>query len=104
MISRRTKDGLAAAKAKGVKLGNIALARANRAAALGRAAKLQPIFAETARISARKAADMLNARNVPTPTGRPWSAKTILRVRGRVATLVRDIGASAGTEEQLLNS
>jgi hypothetical protein len=31
-----------------------------------------------------KTADALNARNVETPTGRPWSAKTVLRVRERL--------------------
>src|SRR5215831_9003624 len=40
MIVKRTKEGLAAAKARGVKLGNLALAAANRTAALERAEAL----------------------------------------------------------------
>src|SRR6516164_5956201 len=44
MISERTRNGLAAAKARGVKLGNLALAAANRTAALERAEALRPIL------------------------------------------------------------
>ena len=34
--------------------------------------------------SANAIAKALNARNVPTPTGSPWSAKTVIRVQGRL--------------------
>src|SRR5215471_1464400 len=85
MIAQRTKAGLAAAKARGVRLGNAALAAANRAAAADRAETLRPILAELAGLSARKAAAELNVRKVATPTGRPWSAKTVLRARARLA-------------------
>jgi DNA invertase Pin-like site-specific DNA recombinase len=84
MISKRTKDGLTAAKAKGVKLGNTQLAAKNRAAAHDRAEVLRPAFEETSGLSARKAAAVLNGHQAPTPTGRPWSAKTVLRVRTRL--------------------
>jgi hypothetical protein len=43
---------------------------------------LQEAFAELAGLQAHKAADALNSRAIATPTGRPWSAKTVLRVRG----------------------
>ena len=43
LISRRTKDALAAAKARGVQLGNPELAAANRAAARERAEALRPV-------------------------------------------------------------
>jgi DNA invertase Pin-like site-specific DNA recombinase len=85
MISQRTKAGLAAAKARGQKLGNAALSAANKTAAADRAEALRPVFAELAGMSAHKAADELNARKVPTPTGRPWSPQTVIRVRGRLA-------------------
>ena len=84
MIAKRTKDGLAAAKARGQVLGNRALAKANRDAAAERAEALRPVFAKLAGMSAHKAADVLNSRNVATPTGRPWSTKTVSRVRERL--------------------
>jgi DNA invertase Pin-like site-specific DNA recombinase len=85
MISTRTKDGLAAAKARGVVLGNAAVAAANHDAAADRAEALRDVFAKLASLSAHKAAAELNARGVETPTGAPWSAKTVLRVRSRLA-------------------
>ena len=85
MIAQRTKAGLAAAKARGVELGNAALAAANREAARCRAEGLRPIFAELAGLSTRATARELNRRQVETPTGRPWSAKTVTRVRERLA-------------------
>jgi DNA invertase Pin-like site-specific DNA recombinase len=84
MIATRTKAGLAAAKAKGVILGNAKLAADNHAAAVERAKQLKPVLKELSKLSARGAAAELNARGVPTPTGAPWSAKTVIRARGRV--------------------
>src|SRR5437667_8879506 len=46
------KAGLAAAKVRGVKLGNVNIAAANRDAALDRAEQLRPIFAELTGMSA----------------------------------------------------
>jgi len=85
MISQRTKAGLAAAKARGIKLGNTALAAANREAAARRAEGLGPIFAELAEWSTRAAARELNRRKIETPTGKLWSGKTVARVRERLA-------------------
>ena len=84
MIAKRTKDGLAAAKARGVVLGNADLAVANKASAIERAKALAPILAECQGMSARQIAAELNARQVATPTGAAWSAKTVLRVRERI--------------------
>jgi hypothetical protein len=36
-------------------------------------------------MSARAAAAELNARKVETPSGAPWSAKTVIRARERIA-------------------
>jgi DNA invertase Pin-like site-specific DNA recombinase len=84
MIAKRTKEGLAAAKARGVVLGNADLAAANKAGAIERANALAPVLAECQGMSARQIAAELNARKVATPTGAAWSAKTVLRVRERI--------------------
>ena len=85
LISQRTKDALAAKKAQGVKLGG-----SNRKSvqthneARARAEALRPIFAELAGKSANAIAAELNKRGVGTPTGSPWSAKTVSRVQRRL--------------------
>jgi DNA invertase Pin-like site-specific DNA recombinase len=87
MISERTKAGLAAARARGVQLGGPRLPEINeaqRADAAARAQAIAPILAELAGLSAHKIAAELNARGIATPTGAPWSAKTVIRVRGRL--------------------
>ena len=88
MISERTKAGLAAAKARGVKLGGPRLPAINetrQAGALERARAIAPILSELAGMSARSVAAELNARQVETPSGAPWSAKTVIRARERLA-------------------
>jgi DNA invertase Pin-like site-specific DNA recombinase len=87
-ISARTKAALAAAKARGVKLGNLRLIAGNRdqacraaaaksAKATARAADLRPIIAEVRAAGITtlpKIAAALTARGVPTPSGRgAWS-------------------------------
>jgi DNA invertase Pin-like site-specific DNA recombinase len=85
LISQRTKAGLAAAKAKGRHLGgHRAQSAANQTAAAERAEALRPVFTELAALSANKAAAELNTRKVATPTGKPWSALTVIRVRARL--------------------
>jgi DNA invertase Pin-like site-specific DNA recombinase len=84
MIAKRTKDGLAAAKARGVQLGNPDLALANKAAAIERAKALAPIFAEVGDKPAREVARILNERKVATPSGGAWHAATVNRVRARL--------------------
>jgi DNA invertase Pin-like site-specific DNA recombinase len=79
MISRRTKDALRAAKARGVVLGNPRLSEAReaakasqRAAKAGHEANVRPIIEEIKRSGAvilRAIADALNARGVQTARG-----------------------------------
>jgi len=84
-ISQRTKEALAAAKSRGVKLGGLnAKGIKNRDAAKERARALLPILAELNGMSARAIAAQLNVRNVPTPNGGPWYAVTVIRVQRRL--------------------
>ena len=86
MISERTKQALASAKANGKQLGGLRdHGREAKAAAVERAKALQPLFQELGDKSAREIARILNDRSVATPTGKPWAAMTVIRARDRLA-------------------
>ena len=90
-ISRRTKEALAAAKARGVKLGgdrgyrppleaSLAAARAHRDKARSRAEDFRGVLAEISGGLQAKA-DEMNRRGIPTPSGRgEWHPATVARV------------------------
>ena len=82
-FSKRTKAGLAVAKAKGKKLGGIRPKTIEDADA--RAEALRPVLKELEGQSANAIARELNAREIKTPTGRPWHAMTVIRVQRRLA-------------------
>jgi DNA invertase Pin-like site-specific DNA recombinase len=87
MIATRTRDALARAKARGVKLGGPKLAQARKTAVKAieanadrHAATVLPIIREVQRAGAkslRAIADALNARGVPTARGGRWQAQTV---------------------------
>jgi DNA invertase Pin-like site-specific DNA recombinase len=93
LISGRTKSALAAAKARGVALGNPNIeavraraVRAIKAEADRVAGNVLPIIAEIRRSGAttlRQIADALNARGVPTPRGGRWHAMSVRNVLAR---------------------
>ena len=86
MISRRTKAALAAAKARGVKLGGYRHDGSNtKLPALERAEALRPVFVGLAGLSHRAAAKALNERGIKTATGKAWTAVQVIRVRERLA-------------------
>jgi DNA invertase Pin-like site-specific DNA recombinase len=97
LIAGRTKSALAAAKAKGVKLGNPKLAKARgfavaslRAEADRAAGNVLPIIAEIRKSGAttlRAVADALNARGVPTPRGGRWHATSVKNALARVSSI-----------------
>ena len=92
-LSTRTKAALAAAKARGVKLGNPRLLAGSpdQAAARthdARATDLLPVIAEVRAAGVATLsgiAKALTARGVPTPSGRgAWSPATVMRLDRRV--------------------
>ncbi len=93
MISTRTRAALAAAKARGVKLGGPKLRQARRLAlqtvhanAERHAANVLPIIREVQRAGAqtlRDIANALNARGVSTARGGRWYAQTVANVLSR---------------------
>jgi DNA invertase Pin-like site-specific DNA recombinase len=94
MISHRTKVALAAAKERGVALGNPKLhaARENAITSIKEladhhAAKVLPVIREIRRAGAtslRQIADALNARGISTPRGGEWYASSVRNVLERV--------------------
>jgi DNA invertase Pin-like site-specific DNA recombinase len=98
MISTRTKAGLAAAKARGTKLGMSARskrevrkiaasgAQANQVAAIERIEALRPQieFALKGDASLRKAAEALNDRGIASPGGGRWHAPSLLKAARRL--------------------
>ena len=98
LISERTKAGLTAAKARGVKLGNpqlragkpayvAAARRARSERADARAFDLR-CYLESARLAGKRTlaelAGQLNALGVPTPRGAKWTPMAVLRVERRL--------------------
>jgi DNA invertase Pin-like site-specific DNA recombinase len=98
MISKRTKEALAAAKARGVKLGNPQNLRNRELGgingrstrtklAIDRAADLHPIISDlrlTGAKSLREIAAGLNERHIPTARGCEWSAVQVKRILERL--------------------
>jgi len=88
LISKRTKEGLQAAKRRGVKLGGwTAGSKRSQREAAQMAERMRPVMAELADLSAHKAAAELNRRKIPTATGGQWYAATVIRLRERIASL-----------------
>jgi DNA invertase Pin-like site-specific DNA recombinase len=96
-ISQRTKAALAAAKARGTKLGKpkgtkvkgaeIGCARGvvtNMANAEAFARRMGPVLAELSGLSARSAAQELERRGYATARGGKWSATLVIRTRARL--------------------
>jgi DNA invertase Pin-like site-specific DNA recombinase len=93
MISARTKAALAAAKARGVKLGGPRLAAARQSATASikaladrHATNVLPVIREIQRAGAtslHQIADALNACGISTPRGGRWYAKSVSNVLAR---------------------
>jgi DNA invertase Pin-like site-specific DNA recombinase len=90
LISLRTREALAAAKERGVVLGNQKQADANKAAAAARDAGLIDILTEIGWEQPYKdIAEQLTERRVPTPRGGDtWNAMTVMRMLKRLGLRV----------------
>ena len=96
LISRRTREALAAAKARGVRLGNprgaesVPIARAAlMAAADARANALRPVLTELAGKPLWTIAAELDRRGHASPSGKPWSAAGVRNVLLRLGLYQR---------------
>ena len=86
LISRRTKDALAAAKKRGVVIGGMREKSLEvQQAAAQRAEALRPVLAELVELSHRAAAAELHRRGITTADGKPWHSMQVQRVRRRLS-------------------
>ena len=95
LMSARTRDALAAAKARGVKLGSPAIEKArassiatNQANAAAHAARVLPVIEairKTGAPSLRAIATELTARKVETARGGTWTAVQVINILKRAA-------------------
>jgi DNA invertase Pin-like site-specific DNA recombinase len=85
LISELTKAALAAAKERGLKLGNQKQADTNKAAAAARDASLEATLRDLGDRSYRAIAAELTRRGTTTPRGAAaWNAMTVMRVMKRL--------------------
>lgn len=85
LIAERTRVALAAAKARGVRLGSPTIAQHNAALADKRAMQLKDVLTELQGQSSRAIAAQLNARGILSATGKQWHNQTVQRLIKRAA-------------------
>ena len=83
-ISIRTKQALAAAKARGVRLGNAEQVKENKRKADRYAKTLRPILIELRHLPVEKIADELTKRKITTVRGGRWHGRTVARLLDRL--------------------
>jgi DNA invertase Pin-like site-specific DNA recombinase len=84
MISNRTKVALAAAKQRGVVLGQPVGNAAQAARSVAFAESLRPIVEPIINLSSRRIAAILNERGVTTERGGQWQSATVIRLLERL--------------------
>jgi len=102
LISTRTRQSLAAAKARGVSLGSPKLSQARKSAVASikagadqHAANILPIIREAQKAGAtslRAIADALNARGISTARGGSWAAMTVKNMLDRPIAHTSQVG------------
>jgi DNA invertase Pin-like site-specific DNA recombinase len=83
-IAQRTKEALAAAKARGKQLGNPDIGKLRKAEADLNAAQLRHIIQPLRQLSAKRISIMLNNQKVPAPRGGSWQATQVIRLLNRL--------------------
>jgi DNA invertase Pin-like site-specific DNA recombinase len=83
-IAQRTKEALAAAKARGQRLGNSDIGNVRRAEADLRAAHLRHIIEPLRSLPAKRISAVLNERKVAAPRGGSWQATQVIRLLARL--------------------
>ena len=87
-ISKRIREALAAAKARGVILGDYArISAAKQRATAKRAEAVRGAIESTMHLSTAAAAADLNARSIATSAGGRWHPMTVLRARRQLAAI-----------------
>jgi DNA invertase Pin-like site-specific DNA recombinase len=83
-IAQRTREALAAAKARGQKLGNPELGRVRKEEADLHAQHLRPIVEPLRSLTAKRISIVLNERGIAAPRGGKWQATQVIRLLGRL--------------------
>lgn len=95
MISIRTQQALAAAKARGVVLGNAKQTAANIAGARAFAETLREVVTPLLHLSSRKIAARLNERGIKTVAGTSWQSAQVIRLIARLTEENTDVAQAA---------
>lgn len=84
-IAQRTREALAAAKARGQQLGNPNIGKVRQAEARERATALRTVVEPLRGLPAKRISVILNDRKIPAPRGGDWQATQVIRQRGAKA-------------------
>lgn len=83
-IAQRTKEALAAAKARGQQLGNPDIGNLRKAEAAERALPLRSVLEPLRGLPAQRISAILNDRKITTPRGGKWQATQVIRLLNRL--------------------
>ena len=83
-IAQRTREALAAAKARGQQLGDPNIGRQRQAEALDRAVGLRTVIEPLRGLPAKRISAILNERKVAAPRGGSWQATQVIRLLNRL--------------------
>jgi DNA invertase Pin-like site-specific DNA recombinase len=83
-IAQRTREALAAAKARGQQLGDANIGQLRQAEAFERANRLRSIVEPLRNIPAKRISEILNLRKIAAPRGGRWQATQVIRLMARL--------------------